>query len=175
MDLKPNGRCPFPFSPAPSPRCGLSLQNRTSLALGPLWPLQSPKSRVHLIRKAKRSVRKRKKPGGRDRLSLSAGGRRTTQEGKAIDVQSLTSPNVGVSAEQELVMEGAGGRGGGGRLRCCSWKRAASWLHIMFILIVSTGLPSLMAGLSNDVVREACVTQEDLGCRFPIQMECWAV
>lgn len=33
-----------------------------------------------------------------------------------------------------------------------SWKWAASWLHILFILIVSKGLPSLMAGLGNDVV-----------------------
>lgn len=50
-------------------------------------------------------------------------------------------------------MEGAGraGRGRGG-LHRCSWNRAASWSHITFILIVSTGLPSLMAGLGNDVV-----------------------
>lgn len=46
----------------------------------------------------------------------------------------------------------AGPAGGWRRLCCLSWKRAASWLHITFIVIVSTGLPSLMAGLGNDVV-----------------------
>lgn len=122
-----------------------------------------------------KAQRQKEEKAWRERPPLSLGRRQENNAGGKSDVRSLTSPNVGVSAEQELVMEGAGGRGGGGRLRCCSWKRAASWLHIMFILIVSTGLPSLMAGLSNDVVREACVTQEDLGCRFPIQMECWAV
>lgn len=44
-----------------------------------------------------------------------------------------------------------------------------------FILIVSTGLPFLMAGLGNDVVMGGMCYQENLGCRFPIQLESLAV